>query len=96
MWLDAPCSETLTVFKAPDRRAGKWAYWKKKAGDFEGKGGFMSKDFGQMAKGSKQFKLGHLGTLNQVIVALGRPSGQWLMAALTLRWAPGSPTGWAS
>jgi hypothetical protein len=32
----------------------------------------MSKDFEQGAKTPKQFKLGHLGTLNQVIVALGK------------------------
>jgi hypothetical protein len=32
----------------------------------------MSKDSGQITKGPKQFKLGHLGTLNQVIVALGK------------------------
>ena len=32
----------------------------------------MSKDSGQVAKAAKQFKLGHLGTLNQVIVALGK------------------------
>jgi hypothetical protein len=32
----------------------------------------MSKDFDQAAKRPKQFKLGHLGTLNQVIVALGK------------------------
>ena len=32
----------------------------------------MSKDFGQITKRPKQFKLGHLGTLNQVIVALGK------------------------
>jgi hypothetical protein len=32
----------------------------------------MSKDFEQVAKAPKQFKLGHLGTLNQVIVALGK------------------------
>jgi hypothetical protein len=29
-------------------------------------------DFEQVAKAPKQFKLGHLGTLNQVIVALGK------------------------
>src|SRR5215831_17388450 len=33
---------------------------------------FMSKDSQQTAKVPKQFKLGHLGTLNQVIVALGK------------------------
>jgi hypothetical protein len=32
----------------------------------------MSKDFEQVAKAPKQFKLGHLGTMNQVIVALGK------------------------
>ena len=32
----------------------------------------MSKDSGQITKRPKQFKLGHLGTLNQVIVALGK------------------------
>ena len=32
----------------------------------------MSKDSGQVTKRPKQFKLGHLGTLNQVIVALGK------------------------
>jgi len=32
----------------------------------------MSKDSQQTAKAPKQFKLGHLGTLNQVIVALGK------------------------
>ena len=32
----------------------------------------MSKDSGQAAEQPKQFKLGHLGTLNQVIVALGK------------------------
>jgi hypothetical protein len=32
----------------------------------------MSKDFEQVAKAPKKFKLGHLGTLNQVIVALGK------------------------
>jgi hypothetical protein len=32
----------------------------------------MSKDFPQVAKAPKQFKLGHLGTLNQVIIALGK------------------------
>ena len=32
----------------------------------------MSKDSEQGAKGPKKFKLGHLGTLNQVIVALGK------------------------
>ena len=56
----------------------------------------MSKDSGQITKRPKQFKLGHLGTLNQVIVALGKTIGQWLMAALTLRWALGSPMGWGS
>ena len=30
------------------------------------------KDSGQAAEQPKQFKLGHLGTLNQVIVALGK------------------------
>jgi hypothetical protein len=30
------------------------------------------KDFPQVTKSPKQFKLGHLGTLNQVIVALGK------------------------
>lgn len=30
------------------------------------------KDFPQATKSPKQFKLGHLGTLNQVIVALGK------------------------
>ena len=56
----------------------------------------MSKDSGQITKRPKQFKLGHLGTLNQVIVAWVRPSEPWLMAALTLRWALGSPMGWGS
>ena len=32
----------------------------------------MSKESEQVAKRPKQFKLGHLGTLNQVIVALGK------------------------
>ena len=32
----------------------------------------MNKDSGQPAKTPKQFKLGHLGNLNQVIVALGK------------------------
>ena len=32
----------------------------------------MSKDFDQVTKAPKQFKLGHLGTLNQVMVALGK------------------------
>ena len=32
----------------------------------------MSKDSEQGAEGPKKFKLGHLGTLNQVIVALGK------------------------
>jgi hypothetical protein len=32
----------------------------------------MSKDFEQVAKAPKQFKLGHLGTLNQIIIALGK------------------------
>ena len=32
----------------------------------------MIKDSGQVTKRTKQFKLGHLGTLNQVIVALGK------------------------
>src|SRR5215813_3117834 len=32
----------------------------------------MSKDSQQTAKAPKQFKLGHLGTLNQVMVALGK------------------------
>ena len=30
------------------------------------------KDFHQMAEDAKKFKLGHLGNLNQVIVALGK------------------------
>src|SRR5215831_534661 len=33
---------------------------------------FMSKDFEQVTKAPKKFKLSHLGTLNQVIVALGK------------------------
>ena len=32
----------------------------------------MSKDSAQAPKALKQFRLGHLGTLNQVIVALGK------------------------
>ena len=32
----------------------------------------MTKDSDQPAKAPKQFKLGHLGNLNQVIVALGK------------------------
>ena len=32
----------------------------------------MSKDFDQVTKAPKQFKLGHLGTVNQVIGALGK------------------------
>ena len=34
--------------------------------------GIMSKDSAQAPKALKQFRLGHLGTLNQVIVALGK------------------------
>ena len=32
----------------------------------------MSKDFEQVTRGAKKFKLGHLGNLNQVITALGK------------------------
>jgi hypothetical protein len=35
-------------------------------------GQFVTKDSDQPAKAPKQFKLGHLGNLNQVIIALGK------------------------
>ena len=56
----------------------------------------MSKDSVQVAKRPKQFKLGHLGTLNQVIVALGKTIRAMADGSVDFRWALGSPMGWGS
>ena len=66
--------------KAPDWRADAWpivprACWKsstKHRRSLWEKSALKMKNSGQAAEQPKQFKLGHLGTLNQVIVALGK------------------------
>ena len=57
----------------------------------------MSKNSGQAAKRPKQFKLGHLRTLNQVIVALGKTIRAMADGGVhLLRSALESPMAWAS
>jgi hypothetical protein len=58
----------------------------------------MSKDPGQLAKWPKQFKLTRLGSLNQVVPALGniRQSAQWPTVLSIAKSAPGFATAWAS
>ena len=56
----------------------------------------MIKDSGQVTKRTKQFKLGHLGTLNQVIVALGKTIRAMADGSVDSQVGFGLPMAWGS
>jgi mRNA-degrading endonuclease toxin of MazEF toxin-antitoxin module len=56
----------------------------------------MSKESEQVPEAPRKFKLGPLGNLNQVMVALGKTIRAMAIARLTVKLALASATGWAS
>jgi hypothetical protein len=55
----------------------------------------MNKESEQPSKESKKFKLGPLGSLNQVTKGLAKGSVRWRMGLLTVRSVPVSAMAWA-